>query len=243
MEERMFSIKKTARVAGLLYFLMIIAAVYSHIYVPSQLLVREDPAATSRNILDNEFLFRSCIVVNLAGAIIFLFLSLTLYRLFQQVNNQLASILVALVVVQIPVIFILNAFKLTSLMILKGDPGQLPDLSMLFLQMNGYGMMTLALFAGLWLFPFGLLVYKSRFIPRVFGILLMIAASGYNLDGLLGMLFPDYGQPQILPYIFFGIGEIPIMLWLLFQGVKDHLSIEIIAEVKTQAKPVKLFEV
>jgi hypothetical protein len=61
------------------------------------------------------------------------------------------------------------------------------------------------------------------------------------LDGLFAMLIPDYGQ-SLLPYIFFGIGEIPIMLWLLVQGVKDHLSIEVIAEVKTQNRPAKLFE-
>jgi hypothetical protein len=243
MEEKMPSIKKTARLAGLLYLIMILASVYSHMYVPSQLLVRGDAAATANNILTNEFLFRSCIVVNLAGAISFLFLAVILYRLFKQENNKLSGTLVALVVVQIPVVFVLNSFKLTALMILKNDPGQLPDLSMLFLQMNGYGMMILSLFSGLWLFPFGTMVYNSRFIPRIFGVLLLIAGAGYTLDGLMAMLLPQYGQSQMLPFIFFGIGEIPIMLWLLIQGVKDHVSINVIAELKTQIKPSKLFEV
>lgn len=241
MQERMFSIKKTARLAGLLYLLMTITSVYSHMYVPSQLLVRNDAAATAKNILDNEFLFRSCIVVNLVGAIIFLFLSLTLYRLFREVNPKLASTLVALVAVQIPLVFVFNAFKLTSLMILKTDSTQIPDLSMLFLNMNGYGMMIQALFAGLWLIPFGMLAYQSRFIPRAFGVFLMITGAAYTLDGFIAILFPGYGQSQLLPFIFFGIGEIPIMLWLLIRGVKDHVSIDVIAEVQTKQK--KLFEV
>ena len=239
----MSSIKKTARLAGLLYFLMIMASVYSHMYVPSQLLVKDDATATLKNILANEYLFRSCVVVSVAGAVIFLLLYLNISRLFRQVNNQLTRILVALVIIQIPFVFVLNAFKLTSLMILKTDPAGIPDLSMLFLQMNGYGMMALSLISGLWLLPFGILVYKSKFIPRVFGVLLILAAAGYTLDGLIAMLFPDYGQSLLLPYIFFGLGEIPIMLWLLIQGVKDHLSIEVIAEVKTQNRPARLFEV
>src|SRR5688572_23901782 len=243
MEEKNNSLKKTARLTGFLYLLLVIANTYSHVYVPSQLLVREDAVATAKNILANEYLFRSCVAVNMAGAVIFLFLSLNIYRLFRQVNTQLTRILVALVIVQIPFVFVLNTFKLTSLMILKSEPGDIPDLSMLFLQMNGYGMMALSLISGLWLLPFGMLVYKSKFIHRVFGVLLLLAAVGYTLDGLFAMLFPDYGQSLLLPYIFFGLGEIPIMLWLLIQGVKDHLSIEIIAEVKTHNRSTTLFEV
>ena len=249
MEQKMTSLKNTARVAGLLYLIIVFTALYAHIYVPSQIFVRGDADATTNNILANEFLFRTCIVVSLIEATIFLFLVLGLYRLLKEVNNHLAGLMVALVGVQIPVAFVLATFKLTSLMILKSDvsnilSSQLPGLAMLFLEINGYGNATLALFGGLWLIPFGLLVYKSRFIPRIFGVLLIIAGTGYTFDSLISMLFPDYGQPRILAFIFFGLGEISIMLWLLIKGVKDHISIEVISETKTtiRSSAVKMKE-
>ncbi len=243
MEEKMTSLKKTARVAGLLYLLIILTSLYAHVYVPLQIFVKGDAVATTNNILANEFLFRTCIVVSLVGATIFLFLALSLYRLLKEVSTPLAKVMVALVGVQIPVAFVLGTLKLTALMILKNEvsitvsPGQLPDLAMLFLQITRYGYVTLALFGGLWLFPLGLLVYKSRFIPRIFGVLLIVAGTGYTLGSLISMLFPGYSQPPVLPFIFFGLGEITMMLWLLIKGVKDYVSIEIISEIKKTLKP------
>lgn len=239
----MTSLKKTARVAGLLYLVMVLTSLYAHVYVPLQIFVKGDAVATTNNILANEFLFRTCIVVGLIEATIFLFLVLNLQRLLKEVNNHLARLMVALVGVQIPFAFILATLKLTSLMILRSDlsntvsHGQLPDLAMLFLQITRYGNATLALFGGLWLFPLGLLVYKSRFIPRIFGVLLIIAGTGYTSGSLTSMLFPGYSQPQLLPFVFFGLGEISMMLWLLFKGVKDYVSIEIISETKTPIRP------
>jgi hypothetical protein len=243
MEEKMTSPKKTARVAGLLYLMLVLTSLFAHVYVPLQIFVKGDPVATTRNILANEFLFRTCIVVSLAGATIFLFLVLNLQRLLKEVNNRLARLMTALVAVQIPVAFILGALKLTALMILKDElsiavsPSELPGLAMLFLETTRNGYSIVALFGGLWLFPFGLLVYKSRFIPRLFGLLLIIAGTGYTSGSLLSILFPDYSQPPVLPFIFFGLGEVSIMLWLLIKGVKEYVSIEIIAETKTTIRP------
>jgi len=243
MEKKMTSFKKTARVSGLLYLLMILTSLYAHVYVPLQIFVKGDAVATTNNLLANEFLFRTCIVVSLAGAIIFLFLALSLYQLLKEVSTPLGKVMIAFAGVQIPIAFILGTLKLTSLMILKNEisitvsPGQLPGLSMLFLQITRYGYETLALFGGLWLFPLGLLVYKSKFIPRIFGLLLIIAGTGYTSGSLISMLFPGYSQPQLLPFIFFGLGEISIILWLLVKGVKDHVSIKIISETKTTIRP------
>ncbi len=166
MEEKMTSLKKNARIAGSLYLIMVLTSLYAHVYVPLQIFVKGDAVATTNNILANEFLFRTCIVVSLVGATIFLFLALSLCRLLKEVSTPLAIVMVALVGVQIPIAFVLGTLKLTSLMILKNEvsitvsPGQLPDLAMLFLQITRNGYTTLALFGGLWLFPLGLLVYK-----------------------------------------------------------------------------------
>ena len=228
----MSSLKKTARIAGLCYLLLGIAGVYSIIYVPSKIMVRGDAVATANNILANEFLFRTSIISDIISNTILVFLVLVLYRLFKQVNEHRAKLLVALVIVQIPAVFFMEAFNITSLMIFKGEIlktfelTQRQDLAMLFLKINDYGGLTLEMFWGLWLIPFGLLVYRSEFIPRTFGVLLIIAGFAYMIDSFISLLFPSYrafvNQPTLL---FVAIGEISIMLWLLIKGAKNNIPI------------------
>ncbi len=224
--------KKNARIAGLLYLLLAIIAPYGVMYVPSKTIVRGDAVATANNILANEFLFRTGIVSHLISVIIFLFLVLVLYRLLKQVNEHQAKLMVALVIVQIPIVFLIETFKITSLMILKGEvlktlaPEQLQDLAMMFLKIHGYGLSMLEIFMGLWLIPFGLLVYKSGFIPRLLGVLLLIAGIGYIVDSFTFMLFPNYRAFTFQPaLIFSGLGELSTMLWLLIKGVKEQQQI------------------
>ncbi len=224
--------KKNARIAGLLYLLLAIIAPYGVMYVPSKTIVRGDAVATANNILANEFLFRTGIVSHLISVIIFLFLVLVLYRLLKQVNEHQAKLMVALVIVQIPIVFLIETFKITSLMILKGEvlktlaPEQLQDLAMMFLKIHGYGLSMLEIFMGLWLIPFGQLVYKSGFIPRILGVLLLIAGIGYIVDSFTFMLFPNYRAFTFQPaLIFSGLGELSTMLWLLIKGVKEQQQI------------------
>lgn len=225
--EQKSSLKKTARLAGLLYLFLVIGA-YGIMYVPSQIMVQGNAAATTNNILAKEFLFRTGIVSNLISPIMFVLLVLVLYRLLKQVNEFHAKLMVAFVIVQVPIGFLIETFNITSLMILKGEvmnalePIQKQDLAMLFLKIHGYGMTTLEIFWGLWLIPFGLLVYKSGFIPRAFGVLLILNGIGYVIESLTFLLFPGYhslvSQYTMVSYF---IGEPPIMLWLLIKGVKE----------------------
>src|SRR6185503_18686548 len=101
MEEKTASLKKTARLAGLMYLLMGIPAPYALIYVPSKIIVHGDAAATANNILANEFLFRTGIVSQLISQTLFIFLVLVLYGLLKQVNEHQAKLMVALVIVSI----------------------------------------------------------------------------------------------------------------------------------------------
>ncbi len=244
MEEKITSLKKTARLAGLLYLVLGILGFYSIMYVPKRIFVSGDTVTTANNLLVNEFLFRTSIVSHLISVTTFLFLAFTLYKLFKKVNEHQAKLLVALVAVQVPIVFLLETFDITSLMILKGQvfktltPLQLQDLSMLFLKIHGYGIMTVEIFWGLWLIPFGQLVYKSVFIPRALGVLLIMAGIGYAVDSLTFMLFPGYrGFTQTAAFIFSGLGEGSTILWLLIIGAKDHLSITIISETETKSRP------
>src|SRR4030066_27176 len=212
MEEKTTSLKKTARIAGLLYLLLAITGAYSIIYVPSKIMVRGDAVATANNILANEFLFRTGIISDIISSTIFVFLVFVLYRLFKQVNERQAKLMVALVIAQIPAVFIMEAFNITSLMILKGEIlktfelTQRQDLAMLFLKINDYGVLTLEIFWGLWLFPLALLVYRSRFLPRFLIVRQPCAfVSQYT-------------------FVCYAIAEISMILWLLIKSVKAQES-------------------
>jgi len=231
MGNKIFLLKKTARLAGLLYLILVITGVFSIMFVSSQIIVSGDVIATAKNIIVKEFLFRTGIINNLISNTIFVLLVLVLYKIFKQVNEYQAKLMVALVIVQIPAVFIMESLNITSLMIFKGELlqtfeiNQRQDLAMLFLKINDYGTLTIEMFWGLWLLPFGLLVYKSRFIPRIFGILLIVAGIAYMNSSLVSLLFPNYStivnQPTLL---LVAIGEISITLWLLIKGVKDNIS-------------------
>jgi len=227
MEINSSSLKNTARIAGLLYLFLIITGVYGIMYIPSQIIVAGDSVSTAKNIISNELLFRTGVLNDIISNTIFLFLVLFLYRLFKLVNEYQAKIMFALVVVQIPVVFMMEAFNVTSLMILKGEIlktfelSQRQDLAILFININEYGTLSLEMFWGLWLLPFGLLVYKSEFIPRILGILLVIGGIAYMIDSTIGILFPSYSSFVKYPTLLLvAIGEISITLWLLIKGVK-----------------------
>ncbi len=223
------SLKKTARIAGLLYVFLIITGIYGIFYVSPKIIVGDDPITTAKNILFNRFLFQTGIINSIIGNTIWVFLVLTLYRLFKQVSERQAKLMVVLVLVQIPVVFIAGAFNITSLMIFKGEIlktfelNQRRDLAMLFFKINDYTSLLLETFWGLWLLPFGLLVYQSGFIPRILGVFLLLNGIAYIIHSLLSLLFPDYSaliSQFAMP--FWILGEISITLWFLIKGVKSN---------------------
>jgi hypothetical protein len=247
--QKIISLKKTARLAGILYLVLGLTGFYAIIYVPKQIIVKGDANATVNNLLSHAFLFRTAIASHLVSVITFLLMALVLYKLLKQINKQQARMLVVLVAVQVPIVFLLETFNMTSLMILEGKifttatPSQLQDLSILFLKIHGWGIMMLEIFWGLWLIPFGQLVYRSIFIPRVLGVLLIAAGIGYTVDSLTFILFPAWrGTTQITALIFSACGELSIILWLLIRGAREHLSITIISEAKTKPRTGKLQE-
>jgi hypothetical protein len=205
-------------------------------YVSPQINVHGDIVATANNILAKEFLFRTGIVSSLLSNVLFLFLVMALYRLFKQVNEHQAKLMVVLVIVQIPINFILVTLKITSLMILKGEvlhalePEQLQNLFIIFREIQGYGVSTNSIFIGLWLIPFGLLVYKSGFIPRILGVLLIISGITWIIDSFTLFLLPGYHSFVSQITIWVGsIGEPLMILWLLIKGVKKQELVSSIA--------------
>jgi hypothetical protein len=227
--EHMESLKKTARMAGVWYLVLAIAGAYGIMYVPSQIVVPNDPTATANNLLAHEFLFRVGIASNVVGQVAFLFLALTLYQLFRQVNERQAKLLVALVVAAVPVAFLIIFNEVAALLILKEEfmnvlaPPQRHLWAMLFLTWYSYGITLIGIFWGLWLIPFGRLVYQSGFIPKIIGILLIIGGIAYIIDTFIFLLFPSYrAVSSQLVGVLSSLGELSVVLWLLIKGVKTE---------------------
>jgi Domain of unknown function (DUF4386) len=222
--------QKLAKIAGVLYLFIAILGFWGIMYVPSQTVVRDDAAATMSKLLSNEFLFRSGIAGNLASSVIFLFLALTFYRLFKNVNENLAKILVVLVIVQTPVFFISEALNFSALMVAKGelmksfDTIQRQDFVLFLLRTSKYVIIILQIFWGLWLIPLGQLILKSGYLPRIIGILLILAGVCYVIEVMDYILLSEK-LSFITDYfaIFYSVAELSTVLWLLIKGVKTNL--------------------
>ena len=231
METNLSSLKKTARLAGGIYLIWVITGIYGLMYVPSQTIVKGNAVATANKILYNEFIFRTGIINDLFSATIGIFLLFALYTLFRQVNKHHALLMVVLFFVTIPVTFIMDGFSIASLMLFKGNVlntfeiSQRQDLAMFLLKINDYGILTLEMFWGLWLLPFGYLAYKSGFIPRLIGIFLILNGIAYIIPSTVSLLLPDCQaiiRQFAMPFLI--LGEISITLWLLIKGVKNNIS-------------------
>lgn len=226
MEMNSSLLKSTARRAGILYLIWILSGLFAVYYVPSQINTRGDIATAAQNILSNESLFRISIINDLLSSALWVFLVLVLYRLFKSVNDRQARLLVAFVIAQIPVVFTVGAFNITSLMILKGEIlktfefSQRQDLAMLFLRINDYGVLTLEMFWGLWLFPLAILVYQSRFLPRFLGIWLIIDGFALVVLCFTSLLLPQFKDTVYKIAFPAMLGEVALMLWLLIKGAK-----------------------
>ena len=224
----MNSTKKQARVAGLLYLLASIPGVFCLIYIPSHFLVSGDAAATASKIAASEFVFRLGILSELAGFIGFIFVVRALYRLFCAVSKAQASLMVTLMLVSIPISLLNVLNEMAALRLLHGgdflsvfSQPQREALALLFLKLHFDGFVIAQVFWGLWLVPFGVLVYKSGFLPRVLGILLVMACFGYLANTLVAFdLLPDVAVSRLIGQL--TICELPIILWLLIIGAKDQ---------------------
>ncbi len=226
MEQNITSRQRTARLAGLLNLLWILSGLYAMIYLRSKIDIQGDSAMTAQNILSHAFLFRTGIVNGLISGCIWILLVFLFYRMFRPVHEQLAKLLVAFVIVQIPVALVIESFHLTALTILEGellhtiDLIQRQEFVMVLLRMCDNLVVGLEIFWGLWLIPLGILVYRSRFLPRFLGIWLGINGVAYVALSLITILLPQYKDITFKIIFPAMLGEMAFMLWLLVRGIK-----------------------
>ena len=227
MIKDMNSTKKTARIAGFLYLLLALTGAFSILYVPSTLIVFGDAAATAEKIASSQLLFRAGILIGVVSHVIFVLLVLVLYHLLREISRKQAMLMVTLVVISVATGFVNTINQLGALIALSGadflsvfEEPELDALAYLFIRLHSHGIQIIQIFWGLWLFPFGLLVYRSRFIPKILGVLLIIAGVGYLLGTITFLILPQYQSALSTLITVLEMGELPIILWLLIVGVK-----------------------
>src|SRR6266571_1344067 len=186
---------------------------------------RGNATATADNILAHETMFRLSIFGDLIGHVIFICLAIALYRLLSSVNKTWALLMVAFVLVSAAVGFLNTLNNIAAVILFRGgefltvlDKPQRDALGYLFIRLHNQGEFINEIFWGVWLFPFGLLVYRSGFLPRFLGVWLMLDCFAWIALSVIALFFPNYYEAAFkwLQPAFFA--ELVIGLWLLIRG-------------------------
>ncbi|NRF38056.1 DUF4386 domain-containing protein [Pedobacter sp. LMG 31643] len=225
--------KKTARIAGAIYLVVVLTGMFSLAYVPSQLIFWNDAAKTLQHITSSQQLYRMGIASSMICYLAFTLLPIVLYRLLRHVDENYAKLMVIFALISVPISLLNLQHKFDVLSIISGAD-YLKDLSQQQLQsrvlfsLESYdsGLLIVQIFWGLWLFPFGYLVYHSKTLPKILGVFLMLGCFGYLINVLGRTALPNYGEFGYAKYVTLpaSIGEIGICLWLLIMGIKTNVK-------------------
>ena len=225
------SIQIYARLAGLGYLVIIVTGIFAEFFVRSNLIVPQDAAATAANILGSQGLFR----MGLASEFLMLLsdagLALALYVIFRPYSRNLAMLAAffrlahAAVVggnllnTYVPLLLLGDAAYLASF-----TPEQLHGLVLLFLNAHSFGYVIGLTFFGVHCLVLGYLAARSGYVPRILGILLVVAGLGYLTDSFAQTLLPNYadlsGLFMMVVFLPAFVGEVSFCLWLLLKGVR-----------------------
>jgi Domain of unknown function (DUF4386) len=223
-------VKATARTAGLLYLIVVLTGIFSIAYLPSQLIVRGDAAATFAHISANSPLLRLGIAAGFVCYIAYTMLPLVLYKLLESVNKKAAVLMVVFALIGVTISFVNLFHRLDLLSLTNQSPylsaftlEQLQAMVMLCLDAYRHGIVVCEIFWGLWLLPFGYLVYRSGFLPKTLGVLLMLGCFGYLIEVFASTIFPAFNTFRYAGFVTLpaSIGEIGTCLWLLIIGVRE----------------------
>jgi len=227
--------KKNARMAGFLYLIYIVASIFANGLGRSKLIVLGDAATTAGNIMASAWQFRIGFVIDLIAGVLFLLTAWALYVLLKPVNKNLALLFLLLNLSGVAVSCFSDLFLIASQLLLNGadylkvfQADQLQALAMLSLYIYKYGFLGIAqIFFGAWLFPLGYLVFKSGFLPRFLGVILMVHCVVWLMSALQFFLFPGLIEITFVgvTYLSYPIGfisEFGLSLWLLIMGAKEQ---------------------
>jgi hypothetical protein len=222
---------KAARIAGFGYLIIIILGIFAEFFVRSSLVVPGDAVTTANNIMANELLFRIGICSYLIMATFDMVVALALYILLKPVNKSLSLLaaLFRLVHATILGIALYNLFSVLQLLsgadyLTTLETDQLYAQMMLFLNAFSYGWLIGLVFFGLHCYVLGYLIVKSGYIPKILGVLLIVASFGYLIDSFAHFLLSNYTNYEAIFLLVVAvpaiIAEVALCLWLLLKGIK-----------------------
>lgn len=223
----MDTLTKTARTAGALYLVYVIVQIVADVIGRSGTIVYGDAATTAANIAASAGLFKVGFVIDLIAAALFLLTAWALYRLLKPVNPDVALLFLLLNLTGVAIQCASDTFLISSSLVLSGvdflkpyAADQLQALAMAFLYLYHNGYEIAQFFYGSWLLPLGYLIYKSGFLPKALGILVMVHCCTWSATALQFFLFPGF---TAITYVSWPLGfaaEVGLSLTLLFMGFR-----------------------
>lgn len=227
--------KKTARLAGLFFLAMVVFGMFSEIFFRQKLFVATDAALTAGNISSNGFLYGIGILSDILMSLSYMLTGLALYRLLSSVNRSMA-VLMAIFASAGSILLMFNILnEYAPFVILSGNDylstfssSQLQSLALLYFKLYEHGYVIGQVFFALWVLPLGLLIYKSDFIPKVFGFLFVAQTIFGLMSGVVHFLAPN-GVAETILLIPATIAELSFMLWLLIWGISRSKKGKMIA--------------
>lgn len=233
MESTIASNSRIVRIAAsLFFFLCVPMSLWETGYVHAKVFVFQDPVATAANLKANEFIFRVSMISHIMGNVIFILMAMLFHKVLSPVDKHLSRLMVIPLAAQLAIVFALEIFNYAAVMTLKSDAratfdiAQQQEVAYFLLRLARLGVGADKIMFGLCLIPFGMLVYKSRFAPRVIGILMIVGGVGYLIDTTLYVVLQrtDYLTIQTLKLYSSACYSLSF-LWFLIKGVRDEKTI------------------
>jgi hypothetical protein len=213
-----------ARIAGVLFLLTMVCGFFGEMLVPSRLIVGTDAAATARNVVANDALFRISVVSYLVEALCDIALSLVLYLLLRPVRRDLALLAAFFGLVSTALYGVAEVFYFAPTLLLGGadylkafSPEQLNALALLCFKLYARVGGMFMVFYGVAAVVRGYLIYRSGYLPRALGVLLAIAGLGFITRNLVLVLAPAYASDLLLLPMF--VAVLSMTFWLLVRGL------------------------
>jgi hypothetical protein len=215
-----------ARIAGLLYLIVIVGGIFAEIFVRGRLVVHGDAAATAHNIVTHELLYRLGFGAEIFYCACNVPLTLIFYALFKVVNKNVAWLVVffSLVGTAVESVSLLAHFAPLILLGSGHDLSaftaeQLGAAAYISLQLFEFGFAICLVFFGFYCLSLAYLIFRSTFFPRIIGALLVIEGLLYLINSFANFLAPGIAA-RIFPYLAASaVAEISLCLWLLVMGV------------------------
>lgn len=214
--------KNTARLAGLCFLLMVVFGLFAELFFRQKLFIPGDAAATANNILANPLLYRTGIVSDLLMSVCYLLTALALYRLLAEVHKNLASVMVIFAAAGSVLLLGNMLNEIAPLQLLSsGNTPEAAAAALAYFKLYEHGYMIGQIFFALWVLPLGLLIRRSGFMPKVFGVLFVLE----TICGLLAVIVHFMAPSQTIETVLLlpgTIAELTFMPYLLIAGIKKQ---------------------